>query len=190
LSSYERGVTRPRGGARRLEEAVRMHVRHTPGRQFQQVHCALLRQQYLPDCGLLSCAEDPTTVYCSPVTNATTPLVLVLCATEIFHASIDFYAPRPLSVGTGVKVESPPSSSGPCAREPGPSSDSTRRTQARWPTPLRKDSRATGSAHRLRAALPGTATVRRSSGRWHTSSRSHRDCPIANGRLARMLPSA
>jgi hypothetical protein len=36
------------------------------------------------------------------------PLVLVLCATEIPHASIDVYAARLLSVGTDGKVESPP----------------------------------------------------------------------------------
>jgi hypothetical protein len=54
-----------------------MHARHMPDRQFQQVLCALLRQQYLPDRGLLSCAEDPTTVYCSPVTGATIPANLL-----------------------------------------------------------------------------------------------------------------
>jgi hypothetical protein len=89
-----------------------MHARHTPGRQFQQVLCALLRQQYLPDRGPLSRAEDPATVYCSPVTDATPPLVLVLCATEIPYASIDSYAARLLSVGTDVKVESPPELTG------------------------------------------------------------------------------
>jgi hypothetical protein len=36
------------------------------------------------------------------------PLFLVLCATEIPHASIDVYAARLLSVGTDGKVESPP----------------------------------------------------------------------------------
>jgi hypothetical protein len=77
LSSYERGVTRPRAEARRPEEADRMPARHTSGRQFQQVFCALLRQQYLPDRGLLSFAEDPIIVYCSPVTGATIPAHLL-----------------------------------------------------------------------------------------------------------------
>jgi predicted DNA-binding transcriptional regulator YafY len=36
------------------------------------------------------------------------PLFLVLCATEIPHASIDFYAAHLLTVGTDVKVESSP----------------------------------------------------------------------------------
>jgi hypothetical protein len=40
---------------------------------FQEVCCVPFRQQYLPDRGLPSCAENPTTVYCSPVTGATIP---------------------------------------------------------------------------------------------------------------------
>jgi hypothetical protein len=48
-----------------------LYARQSPGRQCQQVHRVLLRQQYLPDPGLLSCAETPTTVYCSSVAGAT-----------------------------------------------------------------------------------------------------------------------
>jgi hypothetical protein len=39
-----------------------MYARHTPGNLLQEVYCVRFRQQYLPDRGLLSCAEDPTTV--------------------------------------------------------------------------------------------------------------------------------
>jgi hypothetical protein len=48
-----------------------MHARHTPGNLPQEVYCVRFRQQYLPDRGPLSCAEDPSTVYCSPATDAT-----------------------------------------------------------------------------------------------------------------------
>ena len=48
-----------------------MYAWHTPGNLLQEVYCVRFRQQYLPDRGLLSCAEDPSTVYCSPATDAT-----------------------------------------------------------------------------------------------------------------------
>jgi hypothetical protein len=53
-----------------------MYARHTPGNLLQEVYCVRFRQQYLPDRGLLSCAEDPSTVYCSPATDATIRLSL------------------------------------------------------------------------------------------------------------------
>jgi hypothetical protein len=48
LSSYERGVTRPRAGVGRPEVADLLHARHKLGNLLQEAYCVRFLQQYLP----------------------------------------------------------------------------------------------------------------------------------------------